>query len=114
MVLSQQSFQFFKFGLVFIVTISLGFHLFSDHNYHETLQVAVSGKKRIFVQKALRADIDGPFDDSTLIDVCENTEWREGLIFQCEAPYGGVANIRNMLLNCIRYAIEAGGMSSHP
>ena len=114
MVLSQQSFQFFKFGLVFIVTISLGFHLFSDHNYHETLQVAVSGKKGIFVQKALRADIDGPFDDSTLIDVCENTEWREGLIFQCEAPYGGVANIRNMLLNCIRYAIEAGGMLSHP
>ncbi|KAF7927974.1 hypothetical protein BELL_0715g00020 [Botrytis elliptica] len=111
MVLSQQSFQFFKFGLIFIVTIGFGFYLFSDHDYHETLQIAVSGKKGIFVQKALRADIDGPFDDSTLVEVCDNTEWREGLIFQCEAPSGGVANIRNILLNCVRYAIEAGATS---
>lgn len=109
MVLSQQSFQIFKLGLIFLVTIGFGFYLFSDHDYHETLRVVVSGKKGIFVQKAIRTDIDGPFDDSTLVDVCDNTEWREGLIFQCEAPYGGVANIRNMLLNCIRYAIEAGG-----
>ncbi|KAB8303516.1 hypothetical protein EYC80_004927 [Monilinia laxa] len=74
-------------------------------------EVAVSGKKGVFIQKALRTDIDGPFDDSTLAELCQNIEWREGLIIQCESPYGGVANIRNILLNCFRYAIEAGATS---
>ncbi|ESZ98647.1 hypothetical protein SBOR_0885 [Sclerotinia borealis F-4128] len=111
MVLSQQTVQVFKFTLIFVAIIGFGWYLFSDHDYHETLQVAVSGKKGVFIQKALRTDIDGPFDDSTLTEVCENIEWREGLIFQCEAPYGGVANIRNVLLNCFRYALEAGATS---
>lgn len=109
MVFSQQTIQVFKFSLIFIITIGLGWYLFSDHDYHETIQVAVSGKKGVFIQKALRTNIDGPFDNSTLVAVCENIEWREGLIFQCETPYGGVANIRNILLNCFRYALEAGG-----
>ncbi|EDN93985.1 hypothetical protein SS1G_09852 [Sclerotinia sclerotiorum 1980 UF-70] len=111
MVLPQQTTQLFKLGLIFIATIVLGWYLFSDHDYHETIRVAVSGKKGVFIQKVLRTDIDGPFDDSPLTELCENIEWREGLVFQCEAPYGGVANIRNTLLNCIRYAIEAGATS---
>ncbi|KAI9645432.1 hypothetical protein NHQ30_006171 [Ciborinia camelliae] len=111
MVLKQQTVQVFKFTFIFIATIGLGSYLFSDHDYHETLQVAVSGKKGVFIQKALRTDIDGPFNDSTLVEMCDNTEWREGLIFQCESPYGGVANIRNILLNCFRYALEAGATS---
>ncbi|KAF7863241.1 hypothetical protein EAF04_007323 [Stromatinia cepivora] len=111
MVLPQQTTQLFKLGLIFIATIGLGWYLFLDHDYHETIQIAVSGKKGVFIQKALRTDIDGPFDNSSLIELCENIEWREGLIFQCEAPYGGVANIRNILLNCFRYAIEAGATS---
>lgn len=113
MAISPQTVQIFKYILIFIATISVGWYLFSDHDYHETLQVAVSGKKGVFIQKAMRTDIDGPFDDSTLVEICQNTEWREGLIIQCESPYGGVANIRNVLLNCLRYAIEAGGTSTH-
>lgn len=110
MVLSQQTIQILKFTLILTATIGLAWYVFSDHDYHETFQVAVSGKKGVFIQKALRTDIDGPFDDSTLVEVCQNIEWREGLIIQCESPYGGVANIRNILLNCFRYAIEAGGI----
>ncbi|KAK7748165.1 hypothetical protein SLS53_001420 [Cytospora paraplurivora] len=34
--------------------------------------------------------------------------WNEGLIFTCNESYGGIGNIRNSVLHCIRYAIQAG------
>ncbi|QSZ34053.1 hypothetical protein DSL72_005633 [Monilinia vaccinii-corymbosi] len=114
MVWSQQEIQASKFILILIATIALACYLFSHHDYRETFQVAVSGKKGVFIQKALRTDIAGPFDDSTLVEFCQSVEWREGLIIQCESPYGGVANIRNILLNCLRYAMEAGGILASP
>ncbi|PQE31878.1 alteRNAtive oxidase protein [Rutstroemia sp. NJR-2017a WRK4] len=108
MVLAQQSSQLLKYLSILVATFVIGWYLFSDRDYHHSLQLAVKGKKGIFVEKALRTDIDGPYDNSSLISFCDRTKWREGLIFQCEAPYGGVANIRNIALNCFRYALEAG------
>ncbi|KAM3066261.1 hypothetical protein ACMFMG_003228 [Clarireedia jacksonii] len=108
MVLPQQSFQLLKLFFIFVATFAIGWYLFSDRDYHQTIQIAVKGKRGIFVEKALRTDIDGPYDNSTLIRFCDKTQWREGLIFQCQSPHGGVANIRNMILNCFRYALEAG------
>jgi hypothetical protein len=109
MVLAQQSFQLLKSFFILAATFALGWYLFSDRDYHHSYEIAVKGKKGIFVEKALRTDIDGPYDNSTLIRFCARKEWREGLIFQCEPAHGGVANIRNIVLNCIRYALEAGG-----
>lgn len=36
------------------------------------------------------------------------TRWTEGLVFLCDNNSGGVGNIRNFILTCVRYAIEAG------
>lgn len=41
--------------------------------------------------------------------VCRDIEWTPGLYVTCNWSVGGIGNIRNSMLSCIRYAIEAGG-----
>lgn len=68
-------------------------------------------KKALFIDTLLREEneIDGPFDNKTMVELCGSRQWTEGLIFKCEPPEGGIGNVRNVFLNCVRYAIEAGG-----
>lgn len=40
--------------------------------------------------------------------VCNQTAWNESLVFTCNESYGGIGNIRNSVLHCVRYAIQAG------
>ncbi|KAH9207081.1 hypothetical protein DL95DRAFT_314324, partial [Leptodontidium sp. 2 PMI_412] len=79
-------------------------------DYKIIYQTAIKGKKALFVQSLLadENEIDGPFNNSTLIELCKTRDWTPGLIFKCEAPEGGIGNVRNVFLNCVRYAIEAG------
>lgn len=53
-------------------------------------------------------DIEGPFDGTALNKVCNNVQWREGVYFDCSNNSGGIGNMRNFILTCIRYAIEGG------
>ena len=68
--------------------------------------------KDIFIQKALGNEIDGPFNSAPLTALCRQAQWIDGLIIKCAAAIGGVGNVRNIFLNCVRYAIEAGGLFS--
>jgi hypothetical protein len=43
-----------------------------------------------------------------LENLCKETEWVPGLTFVCDNNSGGIGNIRNFILTCIRYAIDAG------
>jgi hypothetical protein len=78
----------------------------ANHLYN----AVVSGEKGHFIMKALETEIDGPFNGTATAELCSSRDWVPGLIFKCNAPQGGVGNVRNVFLNCIRYAIEAGGM----
>lgn len=52
---------------------------------------------------------DAPFISWPLARVCaETTTWTPGLVFVCDNNSGGIGNIRNFILTCLRYAIEAG------
>ncbi|KAJ4391820.1 hypothetical protein N0V93_005440 [Gnomoniopsis smithogilvyi] len=52
---------------------------------------------------------DAPFIAWPLARVCaETTKWTPGLVFMCDNNSGGIGNIRNFILTCLRYAIEAG------
>lgn len=52
---------------------------------------------------------DAPFVAWPLARVCtETTKWTPGLVFVCDNNSGGIGNIRNFILTCLRYAIEAG------
>lgn len=67
-------------------------------------------QKEQFVQAILDNEIDGNFDPKAFRKVCSSKKWNEQLIFVCGAPQGGLGNIRNVFLTCVRYAIEAGGL----
>ncbi|KAG9244437.1 hypothetical protein BJ878DRAFT_69002 [Calycina marina] len=68
----------------------------------------IAGKKATYIKEAQEWEIDGSFDQRPLRGLCERTEWQPGLAFECLASYGGVGNVRNTVLTCVRYAIEAG------
>ena len=82
----------------------------------------VEGKKEDYVEKdkdtfirdAAAWEIDGECNDGPLRDLCSSKDWQPGLIFRCDDAFGGVGNIRNIILTCVRYAIEAGGQTGFP
>lgn len=52
---------------------------------------------------------DAPFVSWPLARLCSESNTRiPGLIFICDNNSGGIGNIRNFILSCLRYAIEAG------
>lgn len=53
-------------------------------------------------------NFEGEFIGWPLQRLCNETQWVPGLIFVCDNNSGGIGNIRNFILTCIRYAIEAG------
>jgi hypothetical protein len=103
-------------GILLAIFITLYYLLrptVSQYNYHDVYQVAVSGKKGVFIQDASRTEVDGPYDNRSLATLCASKTWAPGMIFKCEPPKGGVGIVRNVFLNCVRYAIEAGGTFQH-
>ena len=51
---------------------------------------------------------DAPFVSWPLARVCKEASWRAGIVFICDNNSGGIGNIRNYILTCLRYGIEAG------
>lgn len=49
-----------------------------------------------------------PIESESIKSVCTDIEWNENVSFTCDYSIGGVGNIRNSILNCVRYAISAG------
>jgi hypothetical protein len=54
------------------------------------------------------SNIDAPYIGWPLERVCKETQFTPGLVFLCDNNSGGIGNIRNYILTCLRYAIEAG------
>lgn len=74
---------------------------------------ATTSNKDAFINSFIENEIDGSFNTAPLIELCDSIKWSPGLIMKCEPATGGIGNIRNIMLNCLRYAIEAGGSSDH-
>lgn len=69
-------------------------------------------EKSLFVDSFLESEADGDFDGEPIASLCSAKNWTEGMVFNCDAPSGGIGVVRNVHLNCIRFAIEAGGQSA--
>ncbi|KAK8138642.1 hypothetical protein PG984_002022, partial [Apiospora sp. TS-2023a] len=78
--------------------------------YTGFLEVFAGGKneKVLLVGNFLESKADAGFDGEAIASLCSSKNWTEGLIFNCDAPTGGIGVVRNVHLNCIRFAIEAG------
>ena len=97
------------------VVLLCTFYLSRSSNYHPSFPSLlqhgnVAYNKEHFVQDILNSEIDGPFNNTSLTTLCSRQDWIEGLVIECVGFGGGVGNIRNVFLNCFRYAIEAGGL----
>jgi len=55
-----------------------------------------------------------PIESGAIKDICAKTEWNSNLVFTCKNSGGGVGNLRNSILNCVRYAIQAGAGMTLP
>ena len=111
MILLPPSCHIFMFLVVVLLVFSTGYYLYQDgYDYHYVYHVVVTGRKAAFIEEILENDIDGPFDNSTLAALCSSKKWIPGLIFKCGPAPGVVGDVRNTFLNCVRYAIEAGGL----
>lgn len=108
-----------RFCIVFsLITVSTFYLLHYRKNevnqVLSALQHGRLGNKEAFVKHALQNPIEGPFNKNAISKLCASTKWTPGLIFKCDPPQGGVGNVENVFLNCVRYAMEAGGIiSSH-
>ncbi|CAJ2513413.1 Uu.00g015320.m01.CDS01 [Anthostomella pinea] len=90
-------------------SVSLWFlsYLGGPSSYHHILQ-QFKGEKAWFFTEFLENEIDREFDGTAIAQLCESKTWTKGLLFTCDPPAGGVDEVRNAYLNCIRLAIEAG------
>ncbi|TVY17902.1 hypothetical protein LARI1_G004194 [Lachnellula arida] len=85
---------------------SFGFHTklpwdqSSNSNQTQSTPISWEGSKDIF-------DFP-PIESEAIKSICDDVEWNSTLVFTCDNSYGGVGNIRNSVLNCVRYAISAG------
>ncbi|KAH8817512.1 hypothetical protein F5884DRAFT_251279 [Xylogone sp. PMI_703] len=61
-----------------------------------------------FVTAVLGDPIEGILDPVPIRRKCNETKFQEGLVWHCAAVNGGIGNVGNMWLNCVRYAMEAG------
>lgn len=55
-----------------------------------------------------------PIESEAIKSICADTEWNRHVVFTCDDSVGGIGNIRNSILNCVRYAISAGGSLVEP
>jgi hypothetical protein len=49
-----------------------------------------------------------PLDSEAVRSLCAKTEWNPHLVFTCSNNGGGIGNVRNSILICVRHSIAAG------
>jgi len=81
--------------------------------YAEVLR-SFKDEKKLFVSDLLENEVDGRFEGTELARLCAGRDWHpddKALILTCAPIPGGVGEVKNGLLHCIRFAIEIGGQS---
>lgn len=64
--------------------------------------------KEEYIDAFLREPVEGLLDPLPIRKKCDATKFQPGLVWHCELVNGGIGNVGNMWLNCLRYAVEAG------
>jgi hypothetical protein len=104
---------------ILILFLLLVIGAYSRHGNGISL-ASTSGASRHSISKdgsiaaLLSEPVEGVLDTAPIRSKCDSTKFQEGLVWHCAAVVGGIGNVGNELLNCVLYAMEAGGMpSSH-
>ncbi|KAI1339608.1 hypothetical protein F5Y15DRAFT_383208 [Xylariaceae sp. FL0016] len=82
-------------------------YLRAPSNYHQITR-KFRGERANFISDFRNHEISGLFDGSPITQLCESKKWTKDLLFTCTPQTGGIGEVRNGHLNCIRLATEAG------
>ncbi|KAJ0158756.1 hypothetical protein CTA2_10961 [Colletotrichum tanaceti] len=74
----------------------------------QTITRAFRNQRELFIKDFLEHEVDGRFDGAAIESLCAGKQWTPGLIMSCDAGPGGIGDVRNAHLHCLRFAIEAG------
>ncbi|KAH6689161.1 hypothetical protein F5X68DRAFT_255032 [Plectosphaerella plurivora] len=97
-----------KIGVpVFFIVWTLVYFGLARARYDEVVR-GLSSPKTIFINDFLGNEIDGKFEGRGIAKLCKSKIWTPGLVMSCDPAPGGVGEVRNANLNCIRIAIEVG------
>lgn len=103
-------------AILFISTVILSKYSGDDFVHRlsalDTLSTKSGHTKEEWITATVHGHVDGTVDMRALTSKCDAADWLEGLTLTCTEVIGGVGNVRNKMLNCIRFAIEAGGKLS--
>ncbi|CAK7220184.1 hypothetical protein SBRCBS47491_004104 [Sporothrix bragantina] len=99
----------FAFVFLFLLWVFVQFGGTGDNrNQYTTLFRKFRDQRAVFISDFLNHDVNGPFKGDGLADLCSDKKWTPGLLLTCDAVPGGVADVKNGILTCMRVAIEIG------
>lgn len=66
--------------------------------------------REAYVAAVVQNPVEGLLDPEPIRRKCNETSFQSGLVWHCDLARGGIATQTNTWLNCLRYALEAGGL----
>lgn len=109
---SSKLFHILKFlAPVTLFIWTLAYYTTSRDTYTEILR-NFKDEKKLFVADFLENEIDGRLDGTKIAELCASRPWApedKAVILTCDNPPGGIGEVKNAHLHCIRFAIEIGG-----
>jgi len=111
---SARLFQILKFVLPTVVFVWALAYLTTDRDTYTEIIRSFRNEKKLFVADYLSHEIDGDFDGTKIAELCAIKQWAppdRALVLTCDPPPGGIGEVKNAHLHCIRFAIELGGKS---
>ena len=105
---SARLFHILKFALPLTVFFCSLLYLTGPKSSSQFLR-QFKDERKLFVADFLEHEIDGRFDGAPIQRLCKERKWTPGLIMSCDPHPGGVGEVKNAHLHCIRVAMELGG-----
>ncbi|KAL5345548.1 hypothetical protein ACLOAV_009298 [Pseudogymnoascus australis] len=99
--------------LAFGAGVSLYFHLIADPGTRKLINLHPQAAESNTTSFYDAFDFP-PLDSEAIRGICADTQWNPALVFTCSESVGGIGNIRNSILNCVRFAISAGAALVEP
>lgn len=99
--------------LAFGAGVALFFHLITDPGTRKLINLHPQAAEFNTTSSNDAFDFP-PLDSEAIRGICADTQWNPALVFTCSESVGGIGNIRNSILNCVRFAISAGAALVEP
>ncbi|KAK0731620.1 hypothetical protein B0H67DRAFT_597472 [Lasiosphaeris hirsuta] len=105
---SPRVFQIVKIAAPFLLAVWFLGYVISYKSAYNGVVRQFKDERDLFLSDFLEHEVDGSLDGRGIAELCAGKRWSPGLMLSCEPPSGGIGQVKNAHLNCIRFAIEMG------